>query len=127
MAENTNLALTIEAWAAIVVERWERKIQQLGIYHTGKLINSFTHYVNTQANGNPDKITFAFEYYGKFVDMGVGRGVKLGAIETSTRTAKPWYSKIFWGQFLKIKEIMVEKYQIKSQLTIITSVEQGKV
>lgn len=122
MADNTNLALTVEAWAAIVVERWERKIQQLKIYHSGKLVNSFVHFVNTQAGGNIDKIVFAFEYYGKFVDMGVGRGVKLGEVEASNRTAKPWYSKNFWSQFLKIKEILVEKYQIKGQLTIINSI-----
>jgi hypothetical protein len=127
MAENTDLGITVEAWAKIVIERWERKIQQLKIYQTGKLVNSFTQFVNTQAGGNPDKIVFAFEYYGKFVDMGVGRGVKLGEVETSSRKAKPWYSKTFWSQFEKLKEIMVDKYQIKGQMSIITEIEQGNI
>jgi len=127
MAENTDLGITIEAWAKIVIERWEQKIVKLGIKRTGKLLNSFTHFVNTQSGGSPDKITFAFEYYGKFVDMGVGRGVKLGAVETSIRTAKPWYSKTFWSQFEKLKDIMVEKYQVKSKITIITEMEQGNI
>ena len=127
MAENTNLGITVDAWAKIVVERWEHKILQLGIRSTGKLLNSFQHFINTQAGGNPDKITFAFEYYGKFVDMGVGRGVKLEAVEISNRRAKPWYSKTFWSQFEKLKDLMVQKYEIKGQMKIITEVEKLRI
>lgn len=123
MAENTDIGLTIDAWAKIVIERWEQKIIKLGIHHPGKLLNSFQHYINTQANGNPDRITFAFEFYGKFVDMGVGRGTTLSMVGSTSRKPKPWYSKVFWAQFEKLKEIMVEKYQIKSQMAIITEIE----
>jgi hypothetical protein len=38
--------------------------------------------VQTQANGNPELIIFTFEYFGKFVDMGVGRGVKIVDVES---------------------------------------------
>lgn len=124
MAENTDLGITVDAWAKIVIERWEQKIMNMGIRKTGRLLNSFQHFINTQAGGNPDKIVFAFEYYGKFVDMGVGRGVKLEAVESSTRRAKPWYSKTFWSQFEKLKELMVQKYQVKGMMQIITEVEK---
>lgn len=123
MAENTDLGITVDAWAKIVIERWEQKITQLGIRRTGKLLNSFQHYINTQAGGNPDKITFAFEYYGKFVDMGVGRGVNMQEVGNSNRRPKPWYSKTFWSQFEKLKDLIVQKYEIKGQMSIISEME----
>lgn len=94
-----------------------------GVKGTGKLLNSFTYTIHTQANGNPELIRFAFNYYGKFVDMGVGRGVTLETVEFSTRKPKPWYSKVFWGQFQKLKELMVDKYQMKSTMSILTEIE----
>jgi hypothetical protein len=76
MTENTNLGLTVEAWADFIMDRWETKIERLKIGHSGNLAKSFYQHVQTQANGNPELIIFTFEYFGKFVDMGVGRGEK---------------------------------------------------
>jgi hypothetical protein len=125
MAENTNLGLTVEAWADIVIERWEQKIERLNIGSSGQLIKSFYHTVQTQSNGNPELIVFTFEYYGKFVDMGVGRGVTIEEVEFSNRRPKAWYSKTFFSQLEKLKELLAEKYARKSQLAIITEIEKG--
>ena len=46
MANNTDLSLTIDAWAKIVVERWENKITRLRIHHTGDLSKSFAVHVS---------------------------------------------------------------------------------
>jgi hypothetical protein len=126
MAENTNIKLTVEAWAKIVIERWEQKIEMLKIGHSGKLADSFYQNVITQADGNPEKIEFAFEYYGKFVDMGVGRGVPLGKVESENnyRKRKPWYSPIFFGQVKELAKILAEKYAYHAQLGIVTNVER---
>lgn len=124
MAENLNLGLTVEAWANIVIERWETKLQRLNIRHTGKLADSFHQHVVTQANGNPELIVFTFEYYGKFVDMGVGRGVTIEQVASSNRRPKPWYSKQFFSQIEKLKDILAEKYGQKAQFEIITQVAQ---
>lgn len=123
MAANTDLRLTAEAWANIVIERWERKIERLGIGSTGALIRSFTQHVRSQADGRVDLIQFTFEYYGKFVDMGVGRGVKLDMVETSNRRAKPFLSKTFFSQLEKLKDILVDKYGKKAQITIVNEIE----
>jgi len=123
MAENTNMKLTVEAWADIVIERWEQKIRRSGVYHTGKLVQSFSQMVRTQANGNPDLIQFAFGYYGRFVDMGVGRGVPYDRVHLSNRRAKPWYSKTFFSQLEKLKEILEEKYGLKAQYSIIQEIK----
>ncbi|WP_319228360.1 hypothetical protein [Draconibacterium orientale] len=124
MADNTNLGLTVEAWADIVIERWEQKIERLNIGSSGQLIKSFYHTVQTQANGNPELIVFTFEYYGKFVDMGVGRGVTIEEVEFSNRRPKAWYSKVFFSQLEKLKELLAEKYARKAQLQILINVEK---
>nr|WP_321357177.1 hypothetical protein [uncultured Draconibacterium sp.] len=124
MADNTNLGLTVEAWADIVIERWEQKIERLGIMSTGALLRSFYHTVQTQSNGDPELIIFTFEYYGKFVDMGVGRGVTVEEVEFSNRRPKAWYSKVFFSQLEKLKELLAAKYARKAQLEIITNVEK---
>lgn len=121
MADNTNLSLTVEAWAKFVVERWENKIARLGIHRTGNLANSFAIHIFTQASGDPEKIEFVFNYYGKFSDMGVGNGVSYGD-GSGKRKKKPWYSKVFFGQVKQLGEILRSKYEYKAQLTIITNI-----
>jgi hypothetical protein len=131
MSENTNIGLTVEAWAKIVIERWEQKIKALKIGNTssGKLLasilaNDFSKQIQRDANGNPEKIVFAFEYYGKFVDMGVGRGVKMADVDNgkTDRKRKPWYSPVFFGQVKEMSRILAEKYGIKGQLSIVTGI-----
>jgi hypothetical protein len=124
VADNSNLGLTLQAWADIVIERWETNISRLGINHTGQLLRSFYHHVEVQANGAPELIEFTFEYYGKFVDMGVGRGVTMEQVEVSNRRPKPWYSKTFFSQIEKLKDLLGEKYERKAQLAIVTNVER---
>lgn len=126
MADQTNIGLTVEAWASIVVERWETQIARLNIGHSGNLINSFAHHIITQSQGNPERIEFAFEYYGKFVDMGVGRGVSIGEVEFSDRRKKPWYSKTFFSQVKKLGEILSVKYSEKAKAIIVENIEAKK-
>lgn len=125
MADQTNMNLTVEAWAEIVIDKWETMIARLKIGHSGNLLNSFAHHVATQANGDPERIEFVFEYYGKFIDMGVGRGVPISEVQFSDRKRKPWYSKTFFSQVKKLGEILSEKYAAKAQATIIENLDTG--
>jgi hypothetical protein len=113
---------TIQAWADYVIERWELEIIRLGINSTGQLLKSFTSTIITQSGGNVEKIIFAYEYYGKFVDMGVGRGVKIGN-PNSSRAPKAWYNKTFFGQVKKLGEILQEKYSDAAAVSIVESIE----
>jgi len=113
---------TIQAWADYVIERWELEIIRLGINSSGQLLKSFTSNIITQSGGNVEKIIFAYEYYGKFVDMGVGNGVKIGN-QTSSRAPKPWYNKVFYGQVKRMAEIMQEKYSNAAAVSIVESIE----
>lgn len=98
-----------ERWADIVIERWIRKIQALNIGNTGELLRSLQAHVAVDANGNPEKITFLYLYYGIFTDMGVGRNVKLGSPK-GNRKKKPWYSSVFLKEVNTLGRIMAERY-----------------
>jgi hypothetical protein len=129
MGQNSEIGITVEAWAEITIKEWIKKIKALGIHNPGQLVNSLYHHVNTSANGNPDYVKFVFEYYGKFVDMGVGKGVKLedrtmlvNADKTS-RKAKPWYSSVFLLQVKILTKILAEKYATQAADMVVTELD----
>jgi hypothetical protein len=114
--ENWNQHETLKAWADIVIERWENRIAQLSVMDTGELLRSFQAQVTMDANGNGEKITFTYAYYGRFTEMGVGKYAPFGS---GKRTAKPWYSKIFFSQVQRLGEIISEKTGAEAELAII--------
>jgi hypothetical protein len=129
MAENTNTKLTVEAWADICIKEWLNKIESLGIGETGQLVRSFKHHVTTSANGNPEYIVFAFEYYSRFVDWGVGNGVTIADREmlvssgATSRRQKPWYSTVFYTQLKVLTHLMAEKYALKAADLVFTELD----
>lgn len=140
MAENLNTAITVEAWAEITIKEWQNKIKELGIgvsknkkgdtvISTGQLLASFYHHVKTSADGIPEYINFAFEYYGRMVDWGVGRGVtledrdKLVFSEGTSREQKPWFSKVFQFHYKRLVEIMAEKYAQQATVVVINDLQ----
>ena len=101
---------SMQQWADIVIERWEKRISRLRIHSSGALAKSFTSQVEADSNGNPQKVIFTFNYYGRFVDLGVGRGVPIAKVPESKRTPKPWYNKTFFKEIHKLTEIFAERY-----------------
>jgi len=112
-----------EAWAKITIIKWKKKIASNRIGDTGSLLRSFKYNVLASAQGNVLKITLIFEYYGRFVDMGVGKGVKIGDVKESAvsrklsgkmlgnrRRPKKWYSKTFHAEVMKLSEIFAKEY-----------------
>jgi hypothetical protein len=112
---------TLKAWADIVIERWETRIVQLKVMDTGELLRSFQAQVAMDANGNGEKIMFTYAYYGRFTELGVGKGVKAGM--DSRRQKKPWYTKIFFGQVNQLARIMAEKYGQEAAIKIAEQIE----
>jgi hypothetical protein len=134
---------TLKAWADIVIKRFETKIRQLNIISDGNhktkggpLINSFSDpelirgYASqliNDANGDVEKIKFGFVYYGRFPDMGVGRGVKFGqAGIDNNRRVKPWFSKVFFSQVARLGEILEDKTGERAQIAIIEEITNYK-
>lgn len=131
MAENLNTSLTVEAWADITIKEWIKKIEALGIGETGQLVRSFTHHVNTSANGIPEYVNFAFEYYGRFVDWGVGNGMTiehrdmLVSSGAASRRQKPWFSTVFYTQLKILSHLMAEKYAQQTAVVVINQLQLG--
>jgi hypothetical protein len=131
MSDNTNLSATAEAWAKIVIERWEQKILKLQIgqkskhrdpYCPKKLIDSFEAHVYNETGGDPSRIEFLFNYYGKFLDMGVFGTLASGNNLKLFRTPQPWYSKTFYSELQKLAVIMAEKQGRRAQLMILENI-----
>lgn len=136
MNDNTLLNETYEAWANITMERWMGKLEKLGIDIEGPLGRSITNHVITSAGGDVARIEFFFNFYGKFVDMGVGRGVKIGDVKMlrvdrrlegrkhgNLRRPRPWFSKTFYAERMKLIDILQRKYALKANLVIVNAIE----
>ena len=104
-----------QAWAKMMVTIWLDKIATLNIRDTGALFSSFQTQVAMQANGDVDKIVFSYLYYGRMVDMGVGRGLKM---EDSGKKGKPWYNKAWYHSIKLLTEKRVEIYGEEFQAMI---------
>lgn len=127
MAENLDTSLTVEAWAEITIKEWLKKIKAMGIGSSGQLLNSFYHHINTSADGKPQYVNFAFEYYGRFVDWGVGKGVTIENRDmlNTSRKQKPWFSSVFMTQLAVLKHLMAEKYAEKAAVVVINDMQSG--
>jgi hypothetical protein len=126
----TSLQPTVQAWADIVIKEFDNKVRLLHI-HEGELVRSFVTHVLWHAGGNLQRVEFAFEYYGKFVDMGVGRGVNLqnrdamiGAGATSRRP-KPWFTDTFYKQLAVLRGILSERLAQNTQLAIVRNIRDA--
>lgn len=134
---DTTMQQTAEAWGEILLERWLLKLNALGIGYSMQLEDSFR--IQVIGSGmNVSQIHAMFNYYGKFVDMGVGKGVSSGEVkgvskersligrtDGTRRRAKKWYSPVFYTEVEKLKHILAEKYARRAVLTIVENVEDN--
>jgi hypothetical protein len=113
---------------------------KIGQNSSGDLYRSFKFKVIAGAEGNVDRIEFAFNYYGKFLDMGVGKGTKLGDRPVSrgsrvladrmlgyVRKPKKWYSKTFYGESQRLFEILQKEYCRKAQVMISENIGDNSI
>lgn len=112
-------------WAAIVITRF---MESMDKYHVdnqfGGLYNSFKNELE-RSGGDVAAVVFKFLKYGRFVDMGVGRGISLGrrminrqmevykdyrgkTVGKLGRKPKPWYSKTFYREVAILSKLFQE-------------------
>lgn len=115
----------VERWAEIVIERWIKRIKELDVVDTGALLKSLQAHFYVDANGDPQKITFLYLYYGIFPELGVGRGVHLSD-HSDARERKPWYSSVFITQVRKLGWLMARRYGIDAAKTPVRAFEGMK-
>jgi hypothetical protein len=129
-----------EAWAKITIIKWKRKLASSRIGDTGTLLRSFKYNVLASAQGNVLKITLLFEYYGRFVDMGVGKGVRIGDVKESAtsrklsgkmlgnrRRPKKWYSKTLHAEVMKLSEIFAREYGNRGVVAITENLSDNSI
>ena len=60
-----------EAWAKITIQLWRKNLPRMkvGQNSSGDLNRSFKFKVIAGSRGNVDRIEFAFNYYGKFLEI----------------------------------------------------------
>lgn len=106
LTQNENISL--RKWAQIVIEKWEFNISKANLIHTGDLLRSFTFTVNGEAGGDKALISFAFKYYLRMQEMGVGKGEPIGS--SSNRNKHPVFTKTFYAELHRLSELMAKWY-----------------
>jgi len=72
------------------------------------LIRSFQYTISAEAGGDNALISFAFNYYLRMLDMGVGKGAPIG--EDSNRKRYPVFIKTFQSELYRLTELLTQMY-----------------
>ena len=123
----------IERWAEGVIHAWESKIAALhiGSGSLRSLARRFEAHVVWHAGGDSRRIEFAFAYYLKFVDWGVGRGVTIDNRDTmiaaglTIRRPKPWYHRVFFSELRRLQAIIARKTGENVTAMIVRNIEDN--
>lgn len=105
----------------IVQERLKARLPEFRMHTGGELEGSFNWKVRPSGEGVTGELRFRF--YGRFVDMGVGKGMTLaeqqtGHAATSSRVGfragrkpKPWFMPQYLYEIERLQEIIAEEMQ----------------
>lgn len=113
----------VEDWAKYAIQAFQEALQKKKIGVTGALFNSFKRELVING-GDVGAVLLKFAMYGRFRDMGVGRGMKayerktnkanmIGAkaygaeVSYSRRQAKRWYPKVKAHETMRLQEILI--------------------
>jgi hypothetical protein len=120
--DKINIKGSIEFWQKYTIKDWKKNIQKMRIGHSGALVNSFLSNLVMKSGGNEYKINFSFLYYGKFVDMGVGKGVPMGRKDTK-RKPKKWYARALTYNINKLTLILRKNYGEQFADNVVQAIE----
>jgi hypothetical protein len=112
-------------WLDITITSFIENMRKLRIHDTGALMASFQQQVVGSAEGRL-QLRLSYALYGKFVDMGVGRGMGAGTkkdddgydrirqtrgqLRRHTRKPRNWYSRELSYQTKRLSELMLDLY-----------------
>lgn len=118
----------VAQWAHIAIREFQFAMVAKGV-GVSRLYHSFTYSLKMDSNGMPREIGIGFLYHGRFVDMGVGKGVKMEDIKgnlevwrnlsrkqkkglTKPRRPKKWYSPTAYREFAILGRILSEEFGV---------------
>lgn len=113
----------VDDWARYAIQKFQRSLDRKKIGVTHALFNSFKREL-AMNGGDVGAVLIKFAMYGRFRDMGVGRGMKAyerksnranliaaksyGANVTySRRQAKRWYPKVKVHETMRLRELLI--------------------
>jgi len=139
MTEQVNMRQAVESWKQEAHKTLRLKWSKRQIAF-GELFDSIA--ISIMSDGESDgvsRIRWSFYAYGRFVDMGVGRGHPLGSRKENAlrkvagedvskpRKAKPFYVRDIFNQGHVLHELLVEKYGIKMFSVLEQNLDGGKI
>lgn len=115
MSLRQEVAEYVEQWAARTEELLQQKLSSWKARHSDALYQAVRMHVIKQAEGVIG-VSLHFPTYGRFVDMGVGRGrsqARLTQEKYRTRFQKkkerhprPWYSRTYFARVRQLNEVL---------------------
>lgn len=131
----------LEQWAANVIRRWIKEMDYQAVTDSRELERSLKYKVYNAAGGDQTKIVFTLLNYGRFIDLGVGRGEKYTKkkhrpVFYSGRKypetpgysyqVKPWLMPLFKQRVYSLAKILERKYNEYAELMIFQNIRPEK-
>lgn len=117
---------TVEKWLAYTLDDLRENLRKLKINDTGHLLASVQGHLVAAAGGDVQRLTIAYAAYGKFVDMGVGRGMSAGIrkrdsdyarirdergrLRQYSRQPRPFASKVIGKQSFRLSVLLSDYF-----------------
>lgn len=117
---------TVEKWLEFTLDDLRANIRRLNINDTGHLLASVEGHLVAAAGGDVQKLSIAYAAYGKFVDMGVGRGMgagvrkrdsdyarirdERGQLHKFSRKPRPFSSKLIGRQSFRLSVLLSDYF-----------------
>lgn len=135
----------IDKWLEITIDRLHNALDE---HEIGKLDGDLWKSIVGEvvaSGGNVESVMVKFMQYGRFVDMGVGRGMTTGSrkelgdqkffkkrnaggqLHKYLRKPKPWYSKTKKREVARLREIMAAKLCKQALQDVETAIEKGMI
>lgn len=127
--QQINMDQAVTAWANVTIARFKEALKKEGIEEYSRDLLESLMAEMSRTGGDIEQVIFKFKGYGRFVDMGVGRGVAVGSRGTEAfkkkrnadgklksygRTKKPWYSKTKTREVAILRELLVKEFGVKT-------------
>lgn len=141
LGHDQSRAKLMHVWAANVIQRWIKEINAQDVKNPGKLIRSLHKRVYNAAGGDQTKIIFTLLNYGRFADLGVGRGEKYNRRKHDpvfysgqkypetpgyNWQVKPWLMPVFKQRVYSLAAILERKYNEYAEIMIIQNISGDK-
>jgi hypothetical protein len=122
---------SLNEWASLVDEQLKAAMNRMNISVTNDLYNSILFQVIRATAGHDGRAVLSFHEYGRFVDMGTGKGGRGKAVESLKKNRKAWegrkpkkfYSKTSYGMLNRLIEQLIYGYQVASTETVKTALQ----